>query len=104
MPAEVFFAPASDVGTLTPTQLEAELSIASLAVESTEEDGLRWVEFDGFESRLLIANVDEPLSLITLQFYGDLSHETPLIEKIEAVLVSHDYVNADQFSPDEERA
>jgi hypothetical protein len=67
-------------------------------------DGLPWVEFDGFESRLLISSEEAPLALITLQFYGDLAREAPLIEKIEALLGSRGYREAEQFFDDEQTA
>lgn len=98
MPAEVFFAPIADPGTLTLAQLATELSRARLTAKITEDKVEQlWIEFDGFKSRLLIGK-EEPLGLIMLQVYGDLSSETPLIEKVEALLQAHGYVDAEQFS------
>ena len=97
MPAEVFFAHPSDAGTLTLDQLAKDLSLAGFASKITEDKVEQvWIEFEGFESRLLTMK-QEPLSLITLQVYGDHSVEIPFVEKIEALLQPHGYIDAEQF-------
>jgi len=78
------------------------LEQASLPVKIAEEDGLLWIEFVGFESRLLTSPGAEPLDLITLQFYGDPAREEALLEKLTALLESHGYCNGEDLSSDGE--
>lgn len=97
MPAEVFFAHSENASTLTVTQLAEGLKRVGLSARLTEDKtGQLWIEFGGSESRLLTER-PEPLGLVTLQVYGDIEQETSLIEKVEALLRSHGFVDAEQF-------
>lgn len=97
MPAEVFFTPATNTGALTLVQLSEELKRAGLAPRIAENEAQQlWIEFDGFESRLLTMK-EEPLSLITLQVYDDIDRGMALAKKIEEVLQPHGYIDAEQL-------
>ena len=97
MPVEIFFAHPGDIGRLTLDQLATDLSLAGFPAKITEDKGEQiWIEFEGFKSRLLTMK-QKPISLITLQIYGDYSIEALLIENIEALLQPHGYIDAEQF-------
>jgi hypothetical protein len=98
MPAELFFVPLDGVAKLNSVELRAAMMGVALAPKITEERELLWLEFDEFESRRLTSTEEAPLDLITLQIYGDLPHETSLIEKLDELLESNGYCDADDLS------
>ncbi len=98
LPTEVFFAHPENTGTLTLALLIGELRRAGLSPRITEDKVRQlWIEFDGFESRLL-AMKEEPLGLITFQLYGDVETGMAMATAIEVVLQLHGYVDREQFS------
>jgi hypothetical protein len=103
MAVEIFYAPKNGIATLTPEMLQAALRQVSLWPKVSEEDGLLWLEFDGFESRLLTTVGEAPLDLITLQLYDDQEREEDLTEKLEALLETLGYCDAEDLAPDEDQ-
>jgi hypothetical protein len=97
MPAEVFFAPRNGVGTLTTTQLSADLARAGFKSTAIEDKSDQiWFEFEGYRSRVLVPK-EELLTLVTFQLSGDIERESELLDEVEDCLDRHGYIDAEDL-------